>query len=154
MSWLGADLVAISCILGGAAVGGAATLALNQGGHHVDMGCGIEAMAVSPRIAISHGGDAHAIVVSPKVRVHSSGDCGAHTTEIVDIHMDRHLEKLDLQLEKLDAALEIQMEEFEQQLEAGIEQEMEAKIQLEQALQQLEEAQIQVSVRKHESGGI
>jgi hypothetical protein len=160
MSWFGTDLVAISCILGGAAVGGAATLALHQGGHHVDMGCGVEALAVSPRIAISHGGNAHAIVVAPKVRVHSSGDCGAHTTEVIDIHMDRHmenldvqLEQLDLQMEKLDAALEIQMEEFEQQLEAGLEQEIEAKIQLEQALRQIEQAQIQVTVRKHEGGG-
>ena len=161
MSWFGTDLVAISCILGGAAVGGAATLALNQGNHHVDMGCGVEAMAVSPRISISHGGDAHAIVVAPKVRVHSSADCGSQSAEVIevhmdrrmDIHLDRQMEELDLQLEKLDAALEIQMEEFEQQLEAGIEQEIEAKIQLEQAMRQLEQAQIQVSVRKHKGGG-
>lgn len=161
MSWFGTDLVALSCIVGGAAVGGAATLALTQGSHSVDMDCAVEAMAVRPHISISHGGDAHAIVVAPNVRVHSRGDCGSHTAEIVDIHMDgrvdvhldRHMEQLDLQLEQLDHVLEVQMEKLEKQLEFGLEQEMEVKIQLEETMRQLEQAQVRVVVRKHEGGG-
>jgi hypothetical protein len=161
MSWFGTDLVALSCILGGAAVGGAATQALNQGSHSLEMDCAVEAMAVSPRIHISHGGDAHAIVVAPNVRVHSRGDCGSHSTEVIDIHMDRHMEdfdlqmeQLDLQLEQLDQVLEMQMGGLESQLEATFEQEFEAQAQLEEAMRQLERAKLKVVVRKFEGGGI
>lgn len=160
MSWFGTDLVALSCILGGAALGGAATLTLNQGGHGVEMDCAVEAMAVRPHISISHGGEAHAIVVAPNVRVHSRTDCGSHTTEVIDIHMDRHMEdldvqmeQLDIQLEQLDQVLEVQMEQLESQLEAKFEQEFEAQAQWEEAIRQLERAKVQMVVKRSGGGG-
>ena len=161
MSWFGTDLVALGCIVGSAAIGGAATLALHPGGHQVDTGCSMETTAVSPRIHISHGGNAHAIVVKPDVRVHAVGDCGAMATGIVDIRMDRHMEdlevqmeQLDLQLEQLDRVLEVQMEQLESQLEASFEQEFEVQAKLEEAMRQLERAKVKVVVRGSEGGGI
>ena len=53
MSWFGTDIVALGCILGGAAVSGAATLAIMDGGGESYVRCGVEAMAMAPRIAIS-----------------------------------------------------------------------------------------------------
>jgi len=85
-------------------------------GEHVHRGCGVEAMAVSPRIAISHGGGAHAIVVTPDVRVHAVRDCVSDVHEVVEIHVDKHLQHLDTQLEHLDHALEIQLEGLEAQI--------------------------------------
>ena len=137
MIWFGTDLVALGCILGGAAVGGAATLAMTDGGRHADARCAVEAFAVSPRIAISHGRDARTIVVTPNIRV----------------HLDNHLEQLDTQLEFLDQALELQMQQLELQLEAELGQEMDARIQFEEAMQQVEAARLRVVVEKLEGGG-
>jgi len=138
MIWFGTDLVALGCILGGAAVGGAATLAMTDGGGHADTRCAVEAFAVSPGIAISHGRGARTIVVTPRVRV----------------HLDNHFEQLDTQLDQLDQALELQMQQLEFQLEATLGQEMEARIQFEEAMRQVEAARLEVVVEKIEGGGI
>jgi len=139
MIWFGTDLVALGCILGGAAVGGAATLAMTVGGGHADARCAVEArMAVSPRIAISNRGRARAILVTPDVRV----------------HLDNHFEQLDTQLDQLDQALELQMQQLEFQLEATLGQEMEARIQFEEAMRKVEAARLKVVVEKIEGGGI
>ncbi len=138
MIWFGTDLVALGCILGGAAVGGAATLAMTVGGGHTGARCAVEAFAVSPGIAISHGREARTIVVTPKVRV----------------HLDNHFEQLDTQLDQLDQALELQMQQLELQLEAKLGQEMEARIQFEEAMRQVEAARLEVVVEKVEGGGI
>jgi hypothetical protein len=154
MSWFGTDLVALGCIFGSAAVGGAATLAVMDGEKPLHPACGIEAMAVSPRVAISHRGHAQAVVVTPNVRIHSRG-CGGHgTPEVVEIRMEKDLQNLDVQLEQMDRALELQMQALETQLEAGIEQGLEARVQFEEALRQMENARVKVVVEKARNGGI
>jgi hypothetical protein len=154
MSWFGTDLVALGCIFGSAAVGGAATLALMDGPGDPHGGCGVEAMALSPRIAISRGGHGQAIVVAPDVRVHSRAGCGHGTPDVVEIHLEKELQNLDVQLEQMDRALELQMQALETQLEAGMEQGLEARFQFEDALRQLENARVKVVVNKVPSGGI
>ncbi len=153
MSWFGTDMVALGCILGGAAVGGAATLAVVDGNGHRHGVCGVEAMAVSPRIAISHGGHAQAIVVTPDVRIRSVRGCERAVGEVVEIHMEKRLHSLDLELEQLDRALELQTQALESQLEAGLEQGLEARLQLDQAMRQMEAARIKTVVEKAGSGG-
>ena len=138
MIGFGTDLVALGCILGGAAVGGAATLAMTVGGGHADARCAVEAFAVIPGIAISHGREARTIVVTPKVLV----------------HLDNHFEQFDTQSDQLDQALELQMQQLEFQLEATLGQEMEARIQFEEAMRQVEAARLRVVVEKIEGGGI
>jgi len=151
MSWFGTDVVALSCILGGAVVSGAATVAVMEGGGESHIRCGVEAMAVSPTIAISHGGEARAIVVRPDVRVHSIRDCGS--SGLVEIHMDNQLRHLDAQLEHLDHALEVQLEQLEHQLEFELAQEMDVRVQLEEAMSQLEAAKLKVIVERVEGSG-
>lgn len=153
MSWFGTDAVALACILGSAAVGGAATLAMADVSAHPDMSCGVEAIAVSPSISISHGGHSRAIVVAPDVRVSSVSDCAGVTHGLVEIHMDQHMEDLDAHLEHLDQTLEIQMEKLEQQLEMELFQEQEVQARLEMAMERLEEANIRVKIEKSRSGG-
>ncbi len=153
MSRFRSDVVAVACILGGAAVGVGATLARMDPGEHGHPGCGVERMAVSPRIAISGRGEARAIVVTPDVRVHSVQDCGSNVHEMVEIHMDNHLHDFEAQLEKLDQVIEIQMEGLEAQIEAEIEAEMEAQFQFEEAVREFEEAKIKMVIEKVGSGG-
>ena len=159
MSLFGTDMVALGCILGGAAVGGVATLAMTNVGGHADARCAVETMAVSPRIAISHGGDTGAILVAPKVRVRAVRDCMTEVDGVVEIHMENHLEDLnlhmghlDVQLDHLDRALEMELHQLESQLEAEMGQ-MEARIHFEEAMRQLEEARVKVVVKRVEGGG-
>jgi len=151
MSWLGTDIVALGCILGGAAVSGAATLAVMEGGGGSHVRCGVEAMTVSPRIAISHRGEARAIVVTPDVRVRSVRDCGS--PGFVEILLDNQLQHLDAQLEHLDHTLEVQLEQLEHQLEFELAQEMDVRVQLEEAMNQLEAAKLKVVIERVEGGG-
>lgn len=138
MIWFGTDIVALGCILGGAAIGGAATLAMTDGGGHADTRCAVEAMAVSPRIAISHGGGARAIVVTPDVRVHAVRDCMTEVDGVVEIHMEAEME----------------LHQLESQLEAEMGQQMEARAQFEEAMRQVEEARVNAVVKRVEGGGI
>ncbi len=153
MSWFGTDIVAVGCILRGAAVGGAVTAAFMDGGEHAHVGCGMEAVAVSPQIAISHRGDAGAIVVMPDVRVHAIRDCVREVEGVVEIHMETHLDQLDVQLEHLDRALEIEVRQLERAIEAELGQEMEARIKFEKAMRQMEGARARVVVTKVQRGG-
>jgi hypothetical protein len=152
MTWLGTDLVALGCILGSAAAGGAATFAIMDGADRHAHRCEVEARTVSPRIAISHGGTAHAIVVRPDVRVRSIQGCVADANEVVEVHMDTHLEQLDAQMEQLDRVLEVQLEQMESQIEASVQQEMEAQLQLKEAARRMEEARARVRVKIEKAG--
>jgi hypothetical protein len=160
MSFLGSDIVALGCIIGSAAVGGAVTLAVMDSGEDAHFGCGVESVAVSPTIAISSGGEARAIVVAPDVRVRKLKECGSSGVVHVHVnrHVDAHLEHLDAQLEHLDEALEIQMEQLEHQLEHQLEaqiiQEIDVQARMEEALSRMEDARIRVRVKRAESGGI
>lgn len=154
MIWFGTDVVALGCIVGSAAVGGAATLAIMDGDRAVHRDCGVEAMAVAPRIAVAHGRRSHSIVVTPDVRIHSVRDCSQGRAEVIEIQVEDQLRELDVQLEQMNGALELQMEALETQLEAQVEQGLEARLQAEQALRQLENARVKVVVEKARSGGV
>jgi hypothetical protein len=154
MSWFGTDFVALGCILGSAAVGGAATLAVMDSSDHGQR-CGVEAVAVAPRIAIAHSGSAHGrVVVTPNIRVHNKRRCPDERREHIEIHLDHQLHEVEAHLEQLDQALEIQMEALESEIEAKLEHELEARLHFEEAVQELQEAKIKMIVRKVEGGGI
>ena len=153
MIWFGTDVVALGCIIGSAAVGGAATLAIMDGDRAVQGGCGVEAMAVSPRIAVSHSRGSHSVVVTPDVRIHSVRDCDHGKATVIELQVEDQLRELDVHLEQMDRALELQMEAFESQLEAQLEQGIEARLQAEEAMRQLENAHVKVVVAKARRGG-
>jgi len=164
MSWFGTDVVALSCILGSAAVGGAATLALMADADHQDHRCAVETVAVTPSVAVSHGSGVRAIVVKPNVRVRSSSDCARQARHVVTIHrghelghLEANLEHMEANLEHVEQAIEIQMErleaQIEAQVEASIEQEFEAQVQFEEAMKALEEAKVKVVVAGSGTGG-
>lgn len=152
MTWFGTDIVALGCILGGAAVGGTVTAALLDGAEHSQGGCAVEAFAVSPNVSISHRGEARAIVVAPNVRIHRVRDCVEDVEAAVEIHLDKHLEHLDAQLEHLDRTLEVELHQLEQQLESELGQEMEARFEFQEAMRQMEEARVKVIVKRSEGG--
>jgi hypothetical protein len=168
MSWFGTDVVALGCILGGAAVGGAATLAVLDGAdHHVNR-CAVEAVAVAPSVAISHNGGARAIVIRPDVRVRSDRDCAREIRHVVRVRGDHSLEFLEADMEQLEAnleqmetALEVQLEglesqietQLEAQLEANLHQEFEAQLHFEEAMRKLKEAQVRIHVSGVGEGG-
>jgi len=72
MSGLGTDMVAVACILGGAAASGAVTArALDGGGEqlNIEPGCAVEALHVGPRMVVVTGGSERVVVApSPDVR--------------------------------------------------------------------------------------
>ena len=141
MSALGTDLVALTCILGGAMVSGAVTLAILDGNERADAPCTVEAVAVRPKVVVSRNGEARVMVVSPDVRVHSRRGCGVGVAEAVEIHLDgrlRHLEAVEAELNGLERTLELQLGGLEAELEAQIQEEVEASLHLE--MENLEEA--------------
>lgn len=167
MSWFGTDLVALGCIVGSAAVGGAATLAVRDAGHRAPLPCAVNTAAWAPQVSVSGNGHAHAIVVAPKVHVRELRHCRGDA--VVEMDMDAHLQELEAQLENLDRVIEIQLEgqlkdldrtlEFqlqglEGQIERKVRQQMEARAQFEEAMRQVEKARVQVVVERAGSGGI
>ena len=86
MTGLGTDLMAVACILGGAAVSGAATMAV-VGGHrgHAEVSCVGTAVNEHPRVVVSMDGGRGTIVVAPRVWVHPGRDCAAWS-----VHVDRN----------------------------------------------------------------
>lgn len=167
MSWFKSDVVAIACILGGAVAASAATYAVMDSGSHAHHSCGAEIMNVTPSIAISRGGGAHAIVVTPDVQVHSVRDCVSNVHEVVEIHMDNHLQHLDAQMEHLDHVLDIHLDGLEAQIEAEVEAELaqveaelaemeaqlEAEFHFQEAKREFEEAKIKMVIEKVGGGG-
>ena len=145
MSWFGTDVMALACIVGGATVSGATTLAMRAHDGHRHIDCAVEARAISPRVVVTGRGGAKTIVVAPNVRLHSRKKCGTEIGEIVEIHVDRHLRHmeefelqmrdLEIELEGLEKALEFDFQvsesfqpeyafQFEHQIEAEIEAEL------------------------------
>jgi uncharacterized protein YukE len=75
MSMMGTDVLAVACIVGGAAVSGGATLAALQ--RTQPPRCTAEAM-VAPRVMLRMGGYGQDIVVRPRVvAVHRTHGCAA-----------------------------------------------------------------------------
>jgi hypothetical protein len=182
MSWFGTDLVSLGCILGGAAVGGAATYAVMDGATHGDPACAFTTSAIAPSVAVSGDGLSRAIVIHRSdVRGRRGPDCSGSLGGLVEIRLDRHLKDLDLQLEQLDQALEIQMEGLESQIQADVQQRVESQLrraearmreaearlqragsavqgaeaqeQLQEAIRQMEEAKVRIQLEKVRGSG-
>jgi len=86
MTGLGTDLMALACILGGAAVSGATTMAVVEGHRgHAEAACVGRAVNEHPRVVVSMDGGKGTIVVAPRVWVHPGRDCAAWS-----IHVNRH----------------------------------------------------------------
>lgn len=76
MTGLGTDLVAVMCILGGAAVSGATTMAVVEGNRTThEVACMRAAVDVHPRVTVSLDGGKRIIVMTPRVWVHPGHDC-------------------------------------------------------------------------------
>jgi ATP-dependent protease ClpP protease subunit len=89
MSGFGTDMVALACILGGAATGGAMTMALQAGGEDVRMDCAVETMSVGSQIVVTGDHGARAIVKStPQMELHQAHDCQLAVAGEVRIHME------------------------------------------------------------------
>ncbi len=137
MSGFGTDVVALTCILCGAAAGGAATLALMDVQDEVGLRCAVATVEASPRVVVAVGGEEGAIIVRPRVRIHTSHDCASvqiheqlvisqaieleeqiHLSmEMVEEGMQRvqvHIEKMEL--EQLEV-MEREMERLQERLE-------------------------------------
>jgi ATP-dependent protease ClpP protease subunit len=88
MSGFGTDMVALACILGGAATGGAMTMALQAGGEDVRMDCAVEAMSVGSQIVVTGDHGARAIVMSTPLEMHQARPCQMAVAGEVRIHME------------------------------------------------------------------
>jgi len=128
MSWFGTDLVAVACILGGASMSGAATLALLGSDYSTHSACAVEAGVDTHRIVITGSSGARSVVVTPRVNVRSQGSAEGCEADIgmesVMIHLDdqlRHLDDLDLHLESMDRALQLQMTDLDRALQVQVE---------------------------------
>jgi hypothetical protein len=162
MSWFGTDVRAVTCIVLGATLGGAATWAMAAARAHDHGGCVVEARALSPRVVVTGRGEAHTIVVAPNVRVRSHTRCGPEVKEHVEVRIDRHvdhleqLEHLEVELEAMERELELKLEavefegpEFAFELQRDIQAEVTAE--MEKVFQELQEVK---RLKKPNSGGI
>jgi hypothetical protein len=78
MTGLGTDLMAVACILGGAAVSGATTMAVVEGHRgHAEIACVGAAVNEHPRVVVALDGGKGTIVVAPRVWVHPGHECAA-----------------------------------------------------------------------------
>ena len=89
MSWLGTDVMAVACILGGAAASGAVTMALTHGGHDHAPPCVAEVSSVAPRVVVSTAGDTRTYVVAPEVQWKAKSRCRRPARENVRVRIER-----------------------------------------------------------------
>ncbi|MEJ2205011.1 MAG: hypothetical protein P8170_12985 [Gemmatimonadota bacterium] len=169
MNGLGTDVVALACILGGATMSGAATLAARSGdGQAVDVACAVE-MVESPNVVVALGEGREHIVVAPRVRVHASHACANAVSQEVHVRMEaaqhemlRAQERAERAQERMERARErieraqvrvrrvdgLESEELRRQLEAMGEELKALKIEgLElEGLGELIEAEVQAEI--------
>ena len=125
MSMLGTDVMALTCILGGAAVSGGVTLAAMASQHGHGPPCAVEAVALSPNLVISGGDGVHALVVTPNVRLRAREGCSSEVMDRVRVRVDTDL--------RGELAAEVQ---------SRIQREMErAQAEMERAMAQMERGQ-------------
>lgn len=105
MIGLGTDLVAVACILGGAAVGGAATMAVVEGHRGYDQtACVRAAVDVHPRVVISLDGGRSTVVMTPRVWVHPNHDCVVWSGDAVrSFHVKMHSMRARMERERVRA---------------------------------------------------
>jgi hypothetical protein len=106
MSGLGTDLLAVACIVGGAAVTGGATLASFGADHQqVDAACAVEVVE-SPNVVVALGNGPEHIVVAPRVRVHAAHGCGHAVSEEVQVRVEAARHEMERARERAERARE------------------------------------------------
>jgi hypothetical protein len=126
MSALGADVMAVACIVGSAAVSGATTMALARGHHGADavVACGAVApMAATTPLVLSLDGGKATVVMTPRVRIRTGHGCAA-----IGVDVGR-----DVQM-SIDEAMA-------RSREARVRME-EARVRIEEAQRRMEEARV------------
>jgi hypothetical protein len=109
MNGISTDVIALAAILGSAAVGGVATLALTDGGSNdFSFECATTVVETAPRVVVSLGGADGAIVVAPDVRVHTEEACS--NVVRLNVHeMDRARQRVGrVRIEGLQGEVELQ----------------------------------------------
>ena len=148
MSGFGTDVVALTCILCGAAAGGAATLALMDVQDEVALRCTVATVEASPRVVVAVGGEEGAIIVRPRVRIHTSHDCAS--VQIHEAGMQIHEQLVISQAIELEEQIHLSMEMVEegmQRVQVHIE-----KMELEQ-LEVMEREMERLQERLEKTGG-
>lgn len=109
MSGLGTDVVAVACILGGAAVSGAVTARARSGGDvegKLGSGCVVEALHVGPRMVVVSGGSERVVVAAPE-RVRGDGRaCAVVVDPRLKIRMELSNERMQRAQERMQRAQE------------------------------------------------
>jgi len=91
MTGLGTDVLALTCILCGAATGGGLTWAFMDADAMDLETCAMEAVSVAPTVVVTRGSGSRVVTISePRVRV-GGGDCGddLHGSLVVDLNRVR-----------------------------------------------------------------
>jgi hypothetical protein len=110
MKGFGTDIVSLAAILGGAAVGGLATVALLSGAEPAQAACSVGALTAGPQIVVTRSEGSHAVVMaSPRIRIHSLRDCVTAEVDVQDVTV--HLE------EALHEAHEVRIHMAEQRIQ-------------------------------------
>jgi hypothetical protein len=143
MSVLGTDLMAVACIVGGAAVSGATTMRLLDGHDtHARVACVGATFHTSPRVVVSMDGGKGAVVVAPRVRVHPNRDCMAFVVEsrgdvqVNMAEMQARMEEARARMEEARARMEKARASNGSALSAQIQEQVEQ--QLQEQLQRLD----------------
>ncbi len=109
MSGLGTDVVAVACILGGAAVSGAVTARARSGGDvegRLGSGCVVEALHVGPRMVVVSGGSEHVVVAAPDRARGDAEACAAVVDPRLRIRMELSNERTQRVQERMQRAQE------------------------------------------------
>ena len=129
MSVLGTDLMAVACIVGGAAVSGATTMRLLDGHDtHARVACVGATFHTSPRVVVSMDGGKGPVVVVPQVRVHPNHDCMAFVVESPgDVQVN--MAEMRARMEEARARMEEARAENSSALSAQIQEQVEQQLQ-------------------------
>jgi len=151
MSVLGTDLMAVACIVGGAAVGGATTMRLLDGHDaHARVACVGTTVHASPRVVVSMDGGKGTVVLAPRVRVHANHDCTAFVVESsgdiqanmaeVRARMEEARARMEDARARMDAARATSGSALSAQIQEQVEKQLQEQMQrLDQELAKLDE---------------
>lgn len=151
MSWLGTDVVAVACILGGAATSGVVTMALADGGHDHGHPCAAEALAMGHKVVVATNGEPGTYVVAPSVQWRAQTRCAKRVRENVRVRVERahrHQERAHERMERARREMErVRIHVRPQQLQRAIE--LETSIHLEGELLKLESLELAMEELEH-----
>lgn len=140
MNVWGTDVMALACILGSAAVSGAATMAAFDGGDDSASVCVSGVSHGDAAVVMSLGEGAQTIVVRPRVRIHAAQGCEPLVVDVGEattIRLDEvraRVERARARSERARARAEevrARAEEARARVDAGLDGELEARLQRE-----------------------